>query len=204
METKATSERLLGSGEERTVMFSPNVPVFIPVDSPDHSNSDAHGSQHQRAHGQLPASDGEAAKAGRKQTLAAVGGSAQQLLTQTLIMILVPHRATASELHQGIQTAEQGRGRRQAEDSDNDINWVKKEEQQSEESSPASLHQRCAAALRTQDVVEKVHEQQHPRHQGHKEDHLERRVEEELAALCFALSSSVWDTFQSIPGTDRQ
>lgn len=41
-------------------MFSPNVPVFIPVDSPDHSHTDAHGSQEQRAQGQLPAPDAEA------------------------------------------------------------------------------------------------------------------------------------------------
>lgn len=44
-------------------MFAPNVPVFIPVDPPDHRDTDAHGSQHQRAQGQLPASDGEAEKA---------------------------------------------------------------------------------------------------------------------------------------------
>lgn len=38
------------------------VPVFIPVDSPDHSNANAHSSQHKRPHWEVPVPDGEARK----------------------------------------------------------------------------------------------------------------------------------------------
>ena len=58
---------LVPPGSELTVVrFSASVPVFVPVDAPDHSDADAQGSQQQRAQGQLPASDGEAGKADSK------------------------------------------------------------------------------------------------------------------------------------------
>lgn len=52
------------------------------------------------------------------------------------------------------------------------------------------LHKCWFASLLTKDVIEEVHEEQHPGHQGHKDDDLERRVEEEVATLCFAVSAS--------------
>lgn len=59
-------------------------------------------------------------------------------------MILIPHSGTTNEVHHGVQTAEQGRGRRQAEYYNNDINWVKKEitedQNTSGSSSSVSLH----------------------------------------------------------------
>lgn len=51
------------------------VPVFIPVDSPDHSNTNAHSSQYERPHWEVPVSDREAGKKHRrsnKQRLSAV------------------------------------------------------------------------------------------------------------------------------------
>lgn len=51
------------------------------------------------------------------------------------------------------------------------------------------VHKRWFASLLTEDVIEEVHEEQHPGHQSHKDNDLERRVEEEVATLCFAVSS---------------
>lgn len=52
------------------------------------------------------------------------------------------------------------------------------------------VHKCWFTSLLTEDVIEEVHEEQHPGHQGHKDDDLERRVEEEVTTLSFAVSSS--------------
>lgn len=43
-------------------MFPSNLPVFISVDSPDHSDADADSTQDQRPQGQLPVFNREAIK----------------------------------------------------------------------------------------------------------------------------------------------
>lgn len=74
---------------------------------------------------------------------------------------------------------------------------MKKEGQQkngSHQQTPVYSHwavHKCWFAIPlTKDVIEEVHEEQHPGHEGHKDDDLERRVEEQVAALRFALSIS--------------
>lgn len=52
------------------------------------------------------------------------------------------------------------------------------------------LHTRAVFATLTQDFIEEVHKDQHSTHQGHKNDHFDRRVQGELSTVCFAFSSS--------------
>lgn len=58
----------------------------------------------------------------------------------------------------------------------------------------------------TKDVVEEVHENQHPTHQGDKENHFQRRVQEKLSTVSFALSpsSACQPTIQPVPATNRK
>lgn len=52
-----------------TVCFLQNLPVLISVDSPDHSNADAHGSQDERPQGQLTVFDREPKNKGTESIL---------------------------------------------------------------------------------------------------------------------------------------
>lgn len=45
------------------------------------------------------------------------------------------------------------------------------------------VHKCWFASLLTEDVIEEIHEEQHPGHQAHKDDDLERRVKEEVATV---------------------
>lgn len=111
--------------------------------------------------------------------------------------LLILHSAAANFFHHCIKAAEQCRGRCQAEYSNYDVNWGRKNkknrsnQQNSEQDDftewTATV---CFVVPLTKDVVEVVHEDQHPTHHGDKDDDFEGRVQEKLSTVCFTFTPS--------------